>query len=102
MLCIIYKSNFLYPNTCRKCQINIKYDLKIESVIKKAKSFEEVLVRETFQLKYMLMGKCEIVDEGINSVTPFIDASHTQIEKVKTYQFSSELSRCSTRLNQSF
>ena len=73
----IYKSNFLYPNKCRKCQINIKYDLKIQSFIKTAKSFEEVLVRDTFQLRYMLMEKCEIVDEGINNVTPFIDASHT-------------------------
>ena len=69
--------NFLYPNTRRKCQINIKYDLKIESLIKTATSSEEVLVRETFQLRYMLIKKCESVDEGINSVIPFIDASHT-------------------------
>ena len=81
MLCIIYKSNFLYPNTCRKCQINIKYDLKIVSWIKTPKSFEEVLVRDTFQLRYMLMEKCEIVDEGINSATSFIDASHTHTNR---------------------
>ena len=49
------------------------------------------------------MENCEIVDEGINSTTPVIDDSHTQKkEKVKTDQFSSELSRCSTRVNQSF
>ena len=51
----------------------------------------------------MLMENSKIVDEGINSVTPFIDASHTQKKgKVKTDQFSSGLSRCSTRVNQSF
>ena len=48
-----------------------------------AKSLEEVLFRETFQLRYMLMENCEIIYEGINSVTPFIDASHTQKRKSK-------------------
>ena len=47
------------------------------------------------------MENCEIVDGGINSVTPLIDASHTKKVKVKTDQFSSGLSRCSTRVNQS-
>ena len=49
------------------------------------------------------MENSKIVDEGINSVTPFIDASHPHKKvKVKKGLFSSGLSRCSTRVNQSF